>query len=767
MAKHRATPRQSSLPSADDILEFIAQNPGKSGKREIARAFKVPAAQRVALKGLLRDMAERGLVTKRGKRLDKAGELPPVMLLFVRGRDDDGELVGEPTDWDEEEQGPPPQITVLPVKKPGKDNRQPGIGDRVLARIARRDDALGYEARPIKVLGSQRARALGVLRKTERGNWRVSPIDKKARSDFAVASEDLNDATEGDLVEIEPMRSRALGLPRAKVVEQLANVRSEKTVSLIAIHNHRIPHVFPSKVLEAAKASTEADMTNRTDLRDLPFVTIDPADAKDHDDAVYAEPDPDNPDGFIVWVAIADVSWFVRPGSALDREAVERGNSVYFPDRVVPMLPERISNDLCSLKEGVDRAALVVRMVFDKSGRKKGHKFLRGMIKSVMRLSYQEAQTAFDGKPDERVSPIADTVLKPLLDAYGTLAKARDDREPLALDLPERKLVLKPDGTVDHVMIPDRLDAHRLIEEFMIQANVAAAEALEDRRSPLVYRVHDAPGVEKMNALSEVVSSLGLSLAKPGQVRPFHFNRLLAQAEELPNRELVNTMVLRTQSQAEYSPENYGHFGLNLRRYAHFTSPIRRYADLIVHRALVSAYKLGEGGLDPSDLPKLAEIASQISGTERRAMAAERETVDRLITGYLSEKIGTQFRARITGVTRAGLFLELTETGADGFLPLRSLDYDYFHVDQERHAIIGERTSEAFQLGDTVEVKLEEAAPLAGALRFSMVSDGKSLGQPRASRFGRPKKPRGFGKSVAKGRRRPDKPRKAYSGRGR
>jgi ribonuclease R len=414
----------------------------------------------------------------------------------------------------------------------------------------------------------------------------------------------------------------------------------------------------------------------------------------------------------------------VRPGGALDKEALKRGNSVYFPDQVVPMLPEALSNDLCSLKEGVDRPCLAVRMVFDKHGAKRAHRFIRGMMRSAAKLSYPEAQAAIDGRASERTGPLLETVLKPLWRTYDALKAARDKRGPLELDLPERKIVLDDKGRVARVLTPERLDAHRLIEEFMIQANVAAAETLEAAKSPLIYRIHDAPSEEKVKALGEFLATLDISLPK-GLMKPDQFNRILGRTKDGELAELINEVILRSQAQAEYSPSNLGHFGLNLRRYAHFTSPIRRYADLIVHRALIRASKLGAGGLSDDEIENLDAIAAQISQAERRAMAAERETVDRLIALHLAGQIGATFSGRISGVTRSGLFVKLAGTGADGFIPASTIGQDYYIYSEADHALIGERTGETFRLGDPIEVRLVEAHPAAGALRFQITSDGR------------------------------------------
>ncbi|MGA9728484.1 MAG: VacB/RNase II family 3'-5' exoribonuclease, partial [Methylocella sp.] len=450
--------------------------------------------------------------------------------------------------------------------------------------------------------------------------------------------------------------------------------------------------------------------------------------AKDHDDAVHAErdPDPANPGGFILRVAIADVAAYARPGAALDREAQDRGNSVYFPDRVVPMLPERISNDLCSLRPNEDRPALAARIVVAADGHKLSHSFHRVMMRSAAKLAYAQTQALIDHGPDEAMGPLHAAVLVPLYEAYAALKIARDKRGPLDLDLPERKITLDEKGAVKSIATPPRLDSHRLIEEFMILANVAAAEVLEANRQAFIYRVHDEPSVEKLNNLAEFLASIGIKAGKGQVLRAAQFNGILARAKGTDNEHLVNEVVLRTQAQAEYAIENYGHFGLNLRRYAHFTSPIRRYADLIVHRALISALHHGTDGLASIANEELAEIAAKISAAERRAMAAERETSERLIAAYLADQIGAAFRGRISGATSAGLFVKLDETGADGFIPAALLGDDYFRHDPACHALIGSRTGQMHRLGDIVTVRLVEAAPLAGALRFELVSETAS-----------------------------------------
>ena len=722
--------RDQYRPSPEELLRYIAENPDRSGKREIAKAFGLRGEDRAWLKDTLRDLQDQGLLEKQRKRHIRPGALPHVAVLDIFGRDDEGGLLARPTE--QEGDGPPPVVAV----RVSRGGRAPGIGDRILAKTFPTDDATGpaYTARVMKIFERRAETTLGIFRVLKDGTFRIEPVERR-QPELVVDEEFRNGATNGDLVEVEPARAPRYGLPKAKVLAVLGSLTSEKAVSMIAIHAHDIPHIFPPDVLAETQALKPVAIEGREDWRDLPLITIDPADAKDHDDAVFAAPDTDekNPGGVIVTVAIADVAAYVRPGSALDREAVKRGNSVYFPDRVVPMLPERISNDLCSLREGEDRPAMAVRMTFSADGRKIRHSFHRVMMKSAAKLAYPQAQAAIDGVPDDKTGPILGTVLKPLWDAYAVLKRGRDARQPLELELPERKIVLKEDGTVDRVFVPERLDAHKLIEEFMIQANVSAAETLEARKQPLIYRIHDAPSLAKQESLRDFLHTLGLSLARGPQMRPAQFNGILQQVRGQDSEELVNEVVLRAQSQAEYSPANIGHFGLNLRRYAHFTSPIRRYADLTVHRALIAALGLGSGGLTRDEEARLEETAALISTAERRAMAAERETVDRLIAAYLAERIDDRFEARVSGVTKAGLFVQLPQYGADGFIPVSSLGGDYYIYDETARSLFGERSGKGYQLADRVEVRLVEVAPMAGAMRFEMLSEPKPLPGSRRS----------------------------------
>jgi ribonuclease R len=744
--KRAKPPRAASgaLPSRDELLAFIggekypegAKIPARIGKREIARAFGVRGDAKSDLKVMLKELTSEGAIARGGKTFNRPGRLPTTLVAEVVAKNRDGEMIARPVEWSGA--GAAPRIRLKRSRSKAETGRPPALGARVLLKIALDPDASpgapAYGGRLVKIIERPKVRVLGVYRRLADGGGRVAPVEKRAREEFFVPAGFENGAREGDLVALETISESRFGPANARIVEKLGSLRSESAISLIAINAHQIPHIFPAAALAEAEAEAArpAGMRHREDWRRLPLVTIDPADAKDHDDAVYAAPDPDpaNPGGFILTVAIADVAHYVRPGSALDKEALERGNSVYFPGRVVPMLPERISNDLCSLRPSEDRPALAVRMTIDRQGRKLRHKFHRIMMRSAAKLSYEQAQAAIDGAPDNDTTPIVETVIKPLYRAYEAIRIERSKRNPLDLDLPERKLILNADGSLERVIWPERLGAHRLIEEFMILANVAAAESLEEAKVSLIYRAHDAPSLEKLEDLNQFLATLGVKFARGERLRPAQFNGVLAHVKGEPHEALVNEVVLRSQSQAEYAHENYGHFGLNLRRYAHFTSPIRRYADLVVHRALIRALNLGEGGAPDIPPNELAAVAERISAAERRAMAAERETTDRLIAAFMSEHIGATFKARVAGVTRVGLFVRLAETGADGFVPAASLGGEYFRFNEGARALVGAQSGETFRLGDDVLVKLVEAAPFAGALRFEMASEG--VGKRRA-----------------------------------
>ncbi len=713
----------ATLPSKDQIRAWIADHPHATSKRDIAKAFGIKGADRIDLKRILKELEAEGHLEKRGKTYRDPDKLPPVSVLQILPPDSLGDLFARPLEWQGE--GPEPKILFSPRAT----DPAVGEGDRILARLQEIEgEDHQYVARLIRRIGTNPKRLLGVFRKGAEGG-RIVPISKGADKDWQVRPGDTHGARDGELVEAEHVGPKArMGLPRARIVTRLGDPGAPRAVSLIAIHDHAIPDAFPDSAIEEADAAKPAGLQGREDLRDMPLFTIDPSDARDHDDACYAHPDtdPKNPGGHVIWVAIADVAHYVRPGSALDREAKKRGNSTYFPDRVVPMLPDRLSGDLCSLHEGVARACIAVRMVISADGTKISHSFVRGLMRSVASLHYEEVQAARDGQPNDKTAPLLDEVITPLYAAYEALVAARARRQPLDLDLPERKIVLSEEGEVTSVALKDRLDAHRLIEEFMVLANVAAAEELIARRQPLLFRVHEEPSPEKLDALREVAAASGFTLAKGQVLQTSHLNKLLAQAEGTDFDELINITTLRSMQQAYYFPQNFGHFGLALKSYAHFTSPIRRYSDLVVHRALISAHDWGRDGLSLEEAEQLEATAKHISDTERRSMAAERDTVDRYLAAYLSDRVGATFTGRISGIARFGAFVKLDETGADGLLPMRALGQEYFHHDADSQTLMGAESGMTIGIGDRVTVKLAEAVPVTGGLVLDLIEiDGK------------------------------------------
>ncbi len=707
--------------SREELLRFLSESPTPLTKRELAQAFNVTGDGRIILKDILRELEEDGSIVKQpGQAYAVPKALASVATIEIMGMDADGDLFAKPTEWDEPTQGELPRIEVVPNNKGHHDLAE---GDRALARLKRITDKL-YEAEIIRTLDAPQNRVLGVIVKISRG-FILKPTDRKAKYEFDIHQADMNGAQVGDLCVAEVQPARGLNNKRVRIVETIGRQDDPKAISLVAMHQVGIRADFPKAVIEETKNMVVPELKGREDLRPIPLVTIDGADARDFDDAVYAE---ETPEGFHLIVAIADVAYYVTFGSELNREALRRGNSTYFPDRVVPMLPEKLSNDLCSLVPRENRATLAVHMWIDKNGKLKTFKFVRGLMRSEARLTYEQVQAAKDGVTDDITGPLMESVINPLYKAYDVLWKAREERGALDLDLPERRIVINEKNEMSGVTLRERLDSHKLIEEFMILANVAAAQGLEARKAPCVYRVHDRPSPEKLDAVRDFIEGFGLSLPKGQVLRPAQINQLLHQAAKLPFSQVVSQVVLRCQAQAHYNPENAGHFGLALQRYAHFTSPIRRYADLLIHRSLIRAYDLGPGGLTDEDEVRIEEMAQHISDTERKSMEAERSTVDRFTATWLSEKINNEFEGRITGVTRFGLFVALNETGADGIIPIRTLPDDFYDHDEKQHALIGRRSRRLYRLGAAIRIRLAEADPITGGMVFAVTNtDGADI----------------------------------------
>ena len=728
MTKQNTNRRRQGMPSKEQILEFIQTSDTPAGKREIAKAFGLKGQEKITLKKRLKDMAEEGLIDGKRTAYHRMGGVPKVTVLKVVAIED-GEVIAEPENWAPDSKEKPPRLVVRETTKMAALKR----GDRILARNEETSD--GWRATPMKKLPARTEGMMGVVEFDGAGKPWLAPVDKRVRESAPIG--DLGEAQEGELVLAERMGKSARA--KVEVVEVIGDPLAPKAFSLIAIAKHGIPHVFSSETIAEAERVVDLPLSpdHREDLRDIPIVAIDPADARDHDDAIWAE--PDGKGGYRAIIAIADVSYYVRPGGELDREARKRGNSTYFPDRVVPMLPDRLSGDLCSLHEGVPRACLAVRMVVDEFGEKIGHRFVRGLMKSPASLNYEEVQAAMDGQPNEKVAPLIEDVIHPLFAAYDALKTARAKRQPLDLDLPERRIELSEEGTVTSVAFKDRLDAHKLIEEFMVLANVAAAETLIAKRQPHLLRVHEEPNQDKLTALRETAQASGFTLAKGQVLQTRHLNSLLNAAEGTEFDELINMATLRSMTQAYYSPQNFGHFGLALKAYAHFTSPIRRYADLVVHRALITVHGWGEDGLSAQEVERLEDTAKHISDTERRSMMAERDTNDRYLAAYLSDRVGATFTGRISGIARFGVFVKLDETGADGLLPMRALGREYFHHDAEAQTLTGADSGMVIGLGARVQVKLAEAVPVTGGLVLELVEiEGKTVKPGKGRHRGAP-----------------------------
>jgi ribonuclease R len=729
------------LPTRKQILNFIEKSDQPAGKREIARAFGLKGNEKIALKALLRDMTDEGIVDLApGRAFHKMGGVPRVTVLKIVDIDGN-QPIAVPERW-EAEGVPLPKLRVIEKGRRGA----LGLGDRILARTE--EAGSGYLAHPIKKLPKSSEQLLGVVEKAENGRFFLKSIDKKVRFDTPI--NDAGNANAGDLVlaEISGNASRR----SAKVTEILGDPFAPRSFSLIAIHKYGIPNEFSEELEAEALAVSDLPISpiDREDLRHLPIIAIDPRDARDFDDAIWAMADDNaaNASGYKAIVCIADVSYYVRPNSLLDKEAVKRGNSVYFPDRVVPMLPHSLSSDKCSLRQDQDRAVLACHLVIDHKGNVTSWRFTRAIARISANIAYEDAQAAIDGKLDH---PMLEPALKPLWACWKLLFKAREKREPLALDLPERRITLDDKGRVTGVALREQLDSNRLVEDFMIAANVAAAKALETKKSPLIYRAHEEPSREKLVALKDYLKTFEIEFALGQVVRPASFNKILVNVTDDEVRPQIMESVLRSQTQAYYSPRNVGHFGLSLGSYAHFTSPIRRYADLVVHRSLVNAFGLempapdnkdlkAETGLTAAAIAKLETTAEAISRTERRAMEAERETTDRYVAAYLAQYVGEVVDARITGVQNFGFFATVESIGGDGLVPVSTLGSDYFRYEEVSQSLIGERTGEEYRPGMRLKLRLAEANPISGALRFQL-PDGDE-GQPRNKR-GRQDRPSG------------------------
>ncbi|WP_103095876.1 ribonuclease R family protein [Novosphingobium guangzhouense] len=718
------------LPTRKQILDFIQNSTEPAGKREISRHFGLKGNEKIQLKALLKDMAEEGLIDGKRTAFHKMGGLPKVTVLRVVDIDE-GEAIAVPDTWQPEDGTPPPRIRLV-EKGLGKRGGGSALrkGDRVLSRTE--ESATGWRAFPMKKLELRSEQILGVVEIDGGGKPWLAPVDKRIRNSSPIS--DLGEAKAGELVLGVPIGRSAR--PSVKVTEVLGEPLAPKSFSLIAIHKHGIPNHFTEENIAEAETAAKLPLSpdHREDLRHLPIVAIDPSDARDHDDAIWAQPDGQG--GFDALVAIADVSFYVRPGGQIDREARRRGNSVYFPDRVVPMLPEVLSADVCSLRSGEDRAAMACHLKIDAEGKITDWRFTRAIVRIDEVIAYEEAQSRIDeGRAQEHLTN--------LWAAWKALATARANRDPLELELPERRVKLDEKGRITEIAIRERLDAHRVVEDFMIAANVAAAKALEAKVAPVVYRIHETPSREKLMALKDYLATFGKKLAMGQVITPSLFNRMLKDVTDETEKALIMEAVLRSQTQAYYGPANAGHFGLALASYAHFTSPIRRYADLLVHRALVDAYGLEQSkpqadipalsGLSDRDREDLGRVSDAISQAERRAMEAERETIDRYVAAWLASRVGEVFDTRITGVQKFGFFATIVGLGGDGLVPVSTLGDERFTYDEKAQVLVGDETGTTFSIGQILKLRLAEANPLTGALKYELPEGGGRI-EPRGNK---------------------------------
>ena len=709
------------LPQLRDIQNFL-QEKGPSSKRDLAKYFRIKGyVARVAFKELIsKAMIDGRLHPHPGKRigikphteLTKTKEVDR-LVLRVTSKTSDGELLCTPTNENLNDDFP--QI-ILESRSKAK------LGDTISA-ILKPVDEDTYLATFTKPQASETPRnIIGTLEVRPHKEIVFKPLVKSlAHMKFTVIEKITNKDVSDGMVVLAEVQHAIGGTPQAKIIDVLHQNIAGNEVSLgIAAHN--LPHEFPEYVMtEANSLYPLTDINGREDLRDIPLVTIDGADAKDFDDAVWAEPWETSKikNGFHIIVAIADVAHYVEERESLDKEAFVRGNSVYFPGYVVPMLPEALSNNLCSLVPKQDRPTMACHMYIDSKGKLHNYTFTRAVIHSHARLTYEHVQQALDGHVDETVSPVMESTIVPLHAAFQALLKNRNTRGALDLDMPETVIDMAPDGKITALVKRERVDAHRLIEEMMVLANVAAASELQKRGADCLYRIHPEPSEGKRDALIFAFKDLGIKMSKAATTSPQGIQKHIEMVPEA-QRESLYQSVLRAQEQARYAPENIGHFGLALQRYAHFTSPIRRYSDLIVHRSLIKTLKLV--GHEKIKLEEnLEHIAEHLCITERRAQKAEWDVRDRLIARYYSEFTGNTFKAKITGIHEFGAFVSIDDGQAEGLLHVRDMHDDHYAMDNKRGILKGRRTNNILKMGGAVDVILQASSAETGKLTFETI----------------------------------------------
>ena len=693
---HKGKPYKHPIPAPNELIDYL-QEAGRPLRADaILAAFGLKGQRmRSLLVDRLNGMVRKGQVLENRRREYCLTEKLDLVTGVVSGHQDGYGFVvrddGEPND----------------IFLSAREMRSLFDGDHVAVRIAGLDRRGRAEGELVEVLERGTRTVAGQFIR-ERGIGIVVPDNPRIAHRILIPRAGSGRAKPGQMVVAEivdyPTRvEQATG----RIVDVLGAPGDKGIATDIAIHSHAIPHKWPADVLgETEKFGTTVPRKakeGRYDLRDLDLVTIDGADARDFDDAVYCERDGS---GWRLFVAIADVSHYVRTGSALDKEATRRGTSVYFPDRVVPMLPEVLSNGLCSLNPKVDRLCMVCEMRVNAQGKVTGSEFYDAVMRSKARLTYGEVSALLEGESQKSVPRDLQGPVRELHALYKALAKARSRRGAIEIDLPQTRFELNDDGEIARIKVVPRNDAHRLIEECMIAANVEAAKFIRRHRIPGLYRVHARPDPDRFDELRLFLVSLGLKVAHPEHVQPRDFTKIIRQTADRPDAAAIMMTMLRSLTHAEYSPANIGHFGLALDAYAHFTSPIRRYPDLLVHRAIRHIVNGGKPGRFDYGGREMERLGSMTSAHEKRAEDATREVEAWLKCQYMEQHLGDEFDGVITGVTNFGLFVQVTDLLVDGLVHVTSLSNDYYHYESGTQSLVGERTRRAYRLGEKMRVQV-------------------------------------------------------------
>ncbi len=696
-SKREANKYDNPIPSREFILDILKQNNRPLSQRSIARLLGLKGEQQTeALRRRLRAMERDGQLLR--NRKNAYGVVSKMNLVT-------GRIMGHPDGYG-----------FLIPDEGGDDlflsEREMRVvlhGDKAIARITGTDRRGRKEGAIVEVIQHGNERIVGRLI-ADAGLFYLIPNNRRISQDILIPPSELMDAQNGQIVEIEitehPNKHRS---PLGKVVNVLGDHMAPGMEIDIALRAFDLPHVWPIDVIQQAEQFGDeipsSAIDGRLDLRTLPLVTIDGEDARDFDDAVYAE--KLNSGNWKLWVAIADVSYYVEPNSALDKEAHQRGTSVYFPSQVIPMLPEALSNGLCSLNPKVDRLCMVCEMVINTDGELESYQFHQAVMNSKARLTYTDVAAMLvngDTTLRQKYNAILPG-LESMYDLFKVMLKAREKRGAIDFALTETQFIFDDNRKLNSIIPRERNDAHRLIEEFMVAANVAAARYLLSQQLPTLFRVHESPSEEKLAGLREFLGELGLSIGGGSEPTPAHYAELLQKAKQRPDAHLIQTVMLRSLKQAVYSPDNAGHFGLALDAYAHFTSPIRRYPDLLVHRAIRHA--ITKGNKDwPLSHENMLQLGEHCSMTSRRADEATRDVSDWLKCEFMQNRVGETHSGIISGVTGFGLFVELDDMYIEGLVHVTSLKNDYYQFDAAAHRLTGERTRKTYRLGDKIEVKV-------------------------------------------------------------